>query len=57
MCLRDSLELPKEVKQLVVYVVESGMALQPMQENWASCQVDLEYTELFCIPVVTSMSF
>ena len=42
---------------LVMYDVERGMALDPIQGNWASYRVDLEYTELFCIPVVTSVSF
>ena len=33
-----------------------GMALEQMQVNWASSQVDLGYTELFRIAVVTSGS-
>ena len=47
----------KEVKPFFVYDVESGMALEPMQCNGASSQVDLGYTKLFCIPAVTSVSF
>ena len=31
----------KKVKPLVVYDVECQMALEPMQRNWASSQVDL----------------
>ena len=34
-----------------------GIALEPMQGNQASSRVDLGYTELFHIPVVTSVSF
>ena len=33
------------------------MALEPMQGNQASSRVDLEYTELSLIPVMTSVSF
>ena len=33
------------------------MALEPMQWNQDSSQVDLWYTELFQVPVVTSMWF
>ena len=41
----------KEVKPLVMYDVECGMAPEPMKGNRASSRVDLGYTELFCIPV------
>ena len=37
----ESLELPKEVKTLVMYDVERRMALETKQGNWASCRVDL----------------
>ena len=47
----------KEVKPLVVYDGERGIALAPMQGNRASSRVDLGYTELFHIPAVTSVSF
>ena len=40
----------KEVKPLVVYGVECGMAMEPKQGKWASSRVDLGYTEVFCIP-------
>ena len=33
------------------------MALEPMQGKWVSSRVDLRYTELFCIPEVTSLFF
>ena len=46
----------KEVKPIVVFDVECGMALEPMQQNWASSQVDLVYTELFCVATVTAGS-
>ena len=35
---------------------ECGMALEPMQWIWASYQVDLVYTDLFHVPLVTSVS-
>ena len=47
----------KDVKLLVVYDVEPGWALETMQGNQASSQVDVGYTELFRIPVVISVSF
>ena len=40
----------------MVYDVERGMALEPIQGNLASFRVDVGYTELFCIHV-TSLSF
>ena len=42
-----------EVKTPVVYDVEHGMALEPMQGKRASSRVDLVYIEIFCIRVVT----
>ena len=45
----------KEVKPLVMYDVQHGIALEPMKGKWASSQVDLGYTELFCIPEVTAV--
>ena len=47
----------KEVKPLVVYDVERGMALEPMQGNQASSLVDLGYTNLLHIPAVTTLYF
>ena len=47
----------KEVKPLVVYDGDLGIALKPMQWNQATFQIDFGYTELFHIPTVTSMSF
>ena len=40
-----------------MYDVECRMAVEPMQGNRASSQVDLGCTEIFHIPVVTSVSF
>ena len=57
MCLRESLEFPKEVKPLVVDDVKRRMAMEPMQGKWASSRVDLWYSKLFCIPEVTSEYF
>ena len=45
----------KEVKPLVLYSVEHGMAKQQMRGKWASSRVDLGYTELFGIPELTSV--
>ena len=36
--------------------MECRMALEPMQGNRVSSPVDLGYKELFCIPVVISVS-
>ena len=44
----------KEVKQLVLYAVEHGIALDQMRGKWASFCVDFGYTDLFCIPDLTS---
>ena len=46
-----------EVKPLVLYNVERRMALAKMYGNRPSFLVDLGYTELFHVPVVTSVSF
>ena len=45
----------KEVKPLVLNDVEHGIAKEPMKGKWASSQVDLGYTELFCIPEVRAV--
>ena len=45
----------KEVKPLVLYAVEHGIAMEPMKMKWASSRVDVSYTELFCIPEMTSV--
>ena len=42
---------------MVLYDGEWVIALKPMQGNWSSYQVDLGYTELFLILVVTSVFF
>ena len=44
----------KEVKPLVLYAVEHRIAMELMNGKWASSRVDLGYTELFCIPEMTS---
>ena len=46
----------KEVKPLVLYSVEHGIAMEPMEGKCASYRVDLGYTELFCIPEVHQCS-
>ena len=45
----------KEVKPLVLYEMEHRIAMEPMKGKWASFRVDLGYTELFCIPEVTTV--
>ena len=45
------------VKPLVLYDVDRGMVMEPMQGKLASPQFDLGYTELFCVPEVTSVFF
>ena len=47
----------KYVKPLVVYDVECEMAMDSMKGKCASSLVDLGYTNLFCIPEVTSVFF
>ena len=44
----------KEIKQLVLYAVEHGIAKEQMRGKWASSCVDFGYTELLCIPELTS---
>ena len=44
----------KEVTRLVLYAVEHGIAKEQMRGKWASSCVDFRYTELFCIPELTS---
>ena len=45
----------KDVKPLVVYDVECEMAMDSMKGNCASPLVVLGYSNLFCIPEVTSV--
>ena len=47
----------KGVKSLVLYDVDRGMVMEPIQGKLASYQFDFEYTEQFCIPGVTSVFF
>ena len=44
----------KGVKPLVLYDVDRGVVMEPMQGKLASFQFDFGYTELFCVSVVTS---
>ena len=44
----------KEVKPLVLYVVEHGIAMEQMWGEWASSCADFGYTEIFCIPELTA---
>ena len=45
------------VKPLVLYDVDRGMVIEPMEGKSASSQFDLGYTELFYGPEVTSVFF
>ena len=47
----------KGVKQLVLYDVDHGVVMVPMQGKLSSSQFDFGYTEQFCIPGVTSVFF
>ena len=47
----------KDIKPLVVYDVECEMAMDLMKGKCASSSVVLGYTNLSCIPVVTSVLF
>ena len=46
----------KEVKPLVLYSVDPGIAMEPMKGKWDSSRVGWGYTELFCIPEVHQCS-
>ena len=45
------------VKPLVLYDVDRGLVMEPMQQKLASFQFHFGYTEQFCIPGVTSVFF
>ena len=45
------------VKPLVLYDVDRGVVMEPMQGKLASSQFDLGHTNLFCVPEVTSVFF
>ena len=47
----------KVVKPLVLYDVDCGVVMEPMQGKLVSSQFDFVYTEKFCIPGVTSVFF
>ena len=42
------------MKPLVLYAVEHGIAKAQMRGKWASACVEFGYTDLFCIPELTS---
>ena len=47
----------KGVKPLVLYDVDRRVVMESMQGKLASPQFDFGYTELFCVPGVTSVFF
>ena len=47
----------KGVKPFVLYDVDHGVFMEPMQGKLASSQFDFGYTEQFCIPGMTSVLF
>ena len=47
----------KGVKPLVLNDVDRGVVMEPMHGKLASSQFDLGFTEVFCIPGVTSEFF
>ena len=44
----------KGVKPLVLYSVKHGIDMGQIRGKWASSCVDFGYTDLFCIPDLTS---
>ena len=42
------------MKPPVLYAVEPGIAKEQMRGKWASSCVEFGYTDLFCIPELTS---
>ena len=54
-CLTEPLEVPKGSKDTVLYDVDRGVVMEPMQGKLASSQFDFGYTEQFCNPGVTSV--
>ena len=42
------------MKALVLYAVEHEIAKEQMRGKWASSCVEFGYTDLFCIPELTS---
>ena len=42
------------MKPLVVYAVEHGIAKEQMRGKWASSCIEFGYTDLLCIPELTS---
>ena len=47
----------KGVNPRVLYDVDSGMGMKPIQGKLSSSQFDVGYTELFCVPEVTLVFF
>ena len=47
----------KGVKPLVLYYVDRGVVMEPMQGKLPSSQFDFGYTEIFGVPGVTSVFF
>ena len=45
------------MKPLVLYDVDRGVVMEPMQGKLASSQFDFGYSEQFCIPGVTTEFF
>ena len=45
----------KGIRQLVMFDVEHGIAMEPMKGKWASSRADLGYTKLFYIPNESSV--
>ena len=45
------------MKPVVLYDVDRGVVMEPMQGKLASSQFDLGHIDLFCTPEVTSVFF
>ena len=58
MCVSGNLWIVvKDFKPLLLYDVECEKAMDSMKGKYASSSIDLGYTNLFCIPEVTSVFF
>ena len=51
------MELHNGSQAIVIYDVEHGMAVEPIQGHQASSPVDLGCTELLHVPALTSVFF
>ena len=53
-CLRESLSIPQGSQSNCTVAVDHVIAMEQMRGKWATSFVDFGYTDLFCIPELTS---